>query len=133
MAQVTQVTLVDDIDGSEADTTVSFGVDGKSYEIDLNEKHAHELREILAPFVAAARRAGRASSSSGRSTRSSTTAGDRERNAEIRAWANANGFEVSERGRLSSTVLKAYEERNSAPPPAEEEKPKRRSRKKADA
>ena len=58
MAQVTNVTLVDDLDGSAADETVVFGLDGRIFEIDLNAEHASQLRDAIAPFVAAARRTG---------------------------------------------------------------------------
>jgi hypothetical protein len=139
VAQVTKVSLVDDLDGSEADETVSFGLDGKGFVIDLTAKHASELRNALAPFVASARRAGRATSTRTTTTRSATTAGDRERNAAVRAWAKENGFDVSERGRLSAAVLKAYEERGSTPAvvgkqsAVAEEKPTKRTRKKVDA
>ena len=103
MAQKVNIVLVDDIDHTDADETVSFGLDGKNYEIDLNTKNANALREALAPYIGHARRAGggaRRSSSRGGSSRSS--AGD------IREWAKANGFEVSERGRISSEVREAY-------------------------
>ena len=59
MAQQTIVTLTDDIDGSEATETVSFGLDGRTYEIDLNEANAEDPREVLAPYVVAARPADR--------------------------------------------------------------------------
>lgn len=103
MAQKVNIVLVDDIDQTDADETLTFGLDGKNYEIDLNTKNANALREALAPYVGHARRAGgsaRRSSSRGGSSRSS--AGD------IREWAKANGFEVSERGRISSEVREAY-------------------------
>ena len=103
MAQKVNIALVDDIDHTDADETVTFGLDGKNYEIDLNTKNANALREALAPYVGHARRAGgssRRSSSRGGSSRSS--AGD------IREWAKANGFDVSERGRISSEVREAY-------------------------
>lgn len=103
MAQKVNIVLVDDIDHTDADETVTFGLDGKNYEIDLNAKNANALREALAPYVGHARRSGgstRRSSSRGASSRSS--AGD------IREWAKANGFEVSERGRISSEVREAY-------------------------
>ncbi len=105
MAQKVNIVLVDDIDQSEADETVSFGLDGKSFVIDLNAKHAAALRDALAPYVGHARPdgSGRRSSGSRRSTRSAgTPAGD------IRDWAKANGFDVSERGRISSEVREAY-------------------------
>lgn len=47
MARKTQVLLVDDIDGSDATNTVTFGLDGVSYEIDLNEDNARQLRSEL--------------------------------------------------------------------------------------
>ena len=56
MAQVTKVRLVDDIDGSEADESVEFTLDGMSLEIDLSKDNAAKLRDILAPYVAAGRR-----------------------------------------------------------------------------
>ena len=103
MAQKVNIVLVDDIDQTDADETLTFGLDGKNYEIDLNTKNANALREALAPYIGHARRAGggaRRSSSRGGSSRSS--AGD------IREWGKANGFEVSERGRISSEVREAY-------------------------
>jgi len=145
MAQITEVRLFDDLDGGEAAESVAFSIDGKSYEIDLSEKHAAALRDAFAPFVGSARRGGgspvvtrqKASARAGRS---------REETAAIREWANANGHEVSARGRIPSTVIEAYENRGSAPVAAAavevpvveaaveaEAKPKRRTRKKATA
>lgn len=115
VAQKVSVVLVDDLDGSEADETVSFTLDGSSYEIDLNWSNAAALRDALAPWVGAARRAGRASSApaSRRSSRSGSrpaaAGSDRERVQAIRQWARTNGHNVSERGRLSADVLAAYE------------------------
>ena len=151
MAQITQVKLVDDLDGGEAAESVSFSLDGKTYEIDLSEKHAAALRDAFAPFIGGARRAGNAAkvgSQQRMSTVRSTGSGrSRGETAAIREWANANGLEVSTRGRISSTVLEAYENRATAPAAApvteaaaepavdvaDEAKPKRRTRKKADA
>ena len=59
MAQITHVKLVDDLDGGEAAESVAFSLDGKSYEIDLSDKHAAALRDAFAPFISSARRAGR--------------------------------------------------------------------------
>ncbi|MCW2754384.1 MAG: hypothetical protein JWQ32_1795 [Marmoricola sp.] len=99
MAQKVNIVLVDDIDGSDAVETVSFGLDGKDYEIDLNAKHASQLRDAVAPYLGHARRAG------GRK-RGRTDVGPSP--ADIRAWARENGFDVPERGRVSSTVREAY-------------------------
>ena len=113
MASVTTISLVDDIDESAANETVQFGLDGAQYEIDLNEKNAKKLREALALFVAHARRADgprRAARGRGRTAgRSATrTAPDREQTAAIREWARNNGFQVSDRGRLSAEVVEAF-------------------------
>lgn len=104
MAQKVNIILVDDLDGSEATETVSFGLDGTSYEIDLNDKNAAALRDALAGYVGHGRKVGAAT----RRARK-TAAGSGPSAKEVREWARANGFEVSERGRIASTVLEAYE------------------------
>ncbi|MES9542419.1 Lsr2 family protein [Spirillospora sp. NPDC049024] len=106
MAQKVEVLLVDDIDGGEADETVSFSLDGTSYEIDLSKKNAAKLRSGLEPFVAGARKARKAPVRGGRGTR---TAGSRERSAEIREWAKNSGIKVNERGRIPANVIEQYE------------------------
>jgi hypothetical protein len=107
MAQKVNIVLVDDIDGSDAEETVTFSLDGKEYAIDLNAKNAQKLRDALAPYVAHARReAGRsrrARPSAGRSSRGGSTA------AEIRAWARENGYQVPDRGRVAADVKAAYD------------------------
>lgn len=107
MATQTTVTLVDDLDGGEADEQVQFAVDGKSYEIDLSTSNSKKLREVLAPFVKAARRAGgrRVGATSAPAARAAT---DREQNQAIREWAQKQGLKVSERGRISASVLDAF-------------------------
>ena len=116
MAQKVQVLLVDDVDGGTADETVTFALDGVSYEIDLTADHAAELRESFSRWVGHARKTGsgsrgggrqqRGGSSSNSSTRRSGSSGDA---TAIREWARENGHEVSERGRISAEVRKAYE------------------------
>ena len=108
MAKVTQVSLVDDVDGSVAAETVSFGLDRKQYELDLSDKNAKKLRDALAPFVASARRAGGGSRRAGSGPTPPSTS-HRERNTAIREWAREHGFEVAERGRIPRNVLEAYE------------------------
>lgn len=101
MAQRVQVVFEDDIDGSVADETIRFAVDGVEYEIDLSEKNANKLRNAFAPWVGSARRvAGR------RRTGSKPQRGSA---SEIRAWAADNGYEVSARGRVPAEVREAYE------------------------
>lgn len=106
MAQKVQVILVDDVNGGDAKETVTFGLDGVSYEIDLNAKNAAALRDALATWVGHGRRvSGRTSTprrSSGRSTSGTDTSA-------VREWARKNGHTVSDRGRISAEVTAAYQ------------------------
>ena len=107
MAQRTTVILVDDLDGSEATEQVEFAVDGRSYEIDLSARNSAKLREVLAPYISAARRrSGRRSPSP--AVGPARPASDREHNQDIRKWAATQGMRISERGRIPSNVLEAY-------------------------
>ncbi|HET6152223.1 MAG TPA: Lsr2 family protein [Marmoricola sp.] len=99
MAQKVTIILTDDLDGSPADETVSFALDGRDYEIDLSAKHAGDLRDVLAVYTAHARRAG---------GRKRGRAGNGPSPADIRTWARENGFTVPDRGRVSSEVREAY-------------------------
>ena len=104
MARKVQVLLEDDIDGGEAAETVSFALDGRSYEIDLNEHNARALRDALAPWIAAGRRAGgRVPEARQKSSRRPTDTAD------IRRWAADNGIPVSARGRISADLRARYE------------------------
>jgi hypothetical protein len=102
MAQRVHVTLEDDIDGSEAAETIQFGLDGVSYEIDLSDANAAQLRDSLSKWVGHARRVG------GRKQQARTTSARNDLN-EIREWGRANGYKVSDRGRVSADVLKAFD------------------------
>ncbi|MET7996212.1 Lsr2 family protein [Amycolatopsis sp. NPDC005232] len=139
MAQKVHVEMVDDIDGSIADQTVPFSLDGVSYEIDLSEDNAAALRDELARYVTASRRVGgrKVRMAAGQAPRATSSAADRERNRLMREWAEANGFKVSDRGRLPAEIVKAFEEREEEIDEVEEApaKParKRAPRKKANA
>lgn len=104
MAQRVNVILVDDLDGSDASETVTFGLDGVDYEIDLNEKHAGELRDAVALYLGHARRTGGRRKSGGTSKGSAGGPAP----SEIRAWAKDNGYDVPERGRVSAEIRSAY-------------------------
>jgi hypothetical protein len=106
MAQKVNIILVDDLDGSEATETVSFGLDGTSYEIDLNDKNAAALREALAGYVGHARKVG----SGTRRARKTAAGGPSAK--EVREWARANGHDVPDRGRVSADVRAAYDAAN---------------------
>jgi hypothetical protein len=106
--------LVDDIDGTVLEAgdgeTILFSLDGVAYEIDLSAENAAALRDALAAYTSAGRRV-----SSGRSSASAPAAGGgRRRTGQrdlgvVREWAKANGFQVSERGRVPASILEAYD------------------------
>ena len=107
MAKKVQVLLVDDVDKeSPADETVTFALDGVSYEIDLTSENASRLRDSLAVWIGHAERTGgrRAPRGVGRPGRRDVSA--------VRAWARENGYEISDRGRISTEVQEAYEKAN---------------------
>ena len=109
MAQRVNIVLEDDLDGSPADETVTFALDGVTYEIDLNDSNAAKLRDALAPYIGHARRsAGRRSTGRGRASGGTGTATKRDL-ADVREWARRNGHQVSERGRISAEVQAAYD------------------------
>jgi hypothetical protein len=113
MAQKHIVQLIDDLDQGTAAETVSFGLDGSQYEIDLSAKNASKLRDALADYVANARRArGSRSYSAGGRRAGRPTRTDREQTQAIREWARKNGHKVGEKGRIPATVLEAYHAKN---------------------
>lgn len=114
MVQKVMVTLIDDVDGTPADETVLFSLDGVSYEIDLTSDNAAKLRDSLASWVGHARRAGGRKASGTRSTpsrRSGGTSGSGDA-SKVREWARANGYTVSDRGRIPAEVTEAYAKAN---------------------
>jgi hypothetical protein len=110
VAQKVQVLLVDDITGGEADETVTFALDGATYEIDLTTENADKLRTLLGEYVEAGRKTGgRAARGRGRAARTSSGSSASQDTAKIRAWAKDNGYDVNDRGRVPGTVREAYE------------------------
>jgi hypothetical protein len=107
MAQKVQVLFTDDLDGSEAEGTVSFALDGTAYEIDLSTQNAGKLRTALGPYLAAARKAG-----AGRRPgpgRARRAAGGIDP-VQVREWAKANNIDVNDRGRVPASVIARYRE-----------------------
>lgn len=104
MAQRVQVILEDDIDGGEADETVTFSLDGVSYEIDLSTKNANKLRDAFALYVGSARRVGGRRRKAGARSASARSGSS----ADIREWARNNGWDIPERGRIAAEVREAY-------------------------
>ncbi|MEJ5913909.1 histone-like nucleoid-structuring protein Lsr2 [Pseudokineococcus sp. 1T1Z-3] len=116
MAQETKTILIDDVEGGEADETVTFSLDGVGYEIDLTSERAAQLRDALAPWVGHARKSA-GSSRAGGARRTARPAASRPSGSgldsgAVREWARQNGHTVSERGRISGKVLEAYKAAN---------------------
>lgn len=106
MAQKIQTLVIDDLDGSEAEGTVRFAVDGVHYEIDLNVVHAKELRNTLARYTQAGRKVTGAIRRPARS--GARASGDGLSTMEVRDWAKAHGFEVKDRGRVPADVAAKF-------------------------
>jgi Lsr2 len=104
MATRTVTSLVDDTDGSEAQETVSFGLEGTTYEIDLSDQNAKKLRDALEPWVTKARKtAGRRRPSSQK-----LSPLDKGEISIMRAWLQEHGHDVSTRGRISAKLRELY-------------------------
>jgi hypothetical protein len=112
MAQRVQVQLVDDLNGDVAQETVRFGVDGTDYEIDLTTENAQKLRSTLSDYVDKARKATGRRGQGGQKASTSSSAGrtKRENTQQIRQWAQDNGYNPSSRGRITQSIIDAYNE-----------------------
>lgn len=111
MAQKQIVTLIDDLDATEASETVTFAIDGSTYEIDLSQKNAAALREALRRYMGAARKKGTQGTDVARNRVTIASTGH-SRNAEIRAWAHSTGHFVPARGRIPQRVVAAFDARH---------------------
>ena len=107
MAQRVQTLFVDDLDGSAAEATVRFGVDGADYEIDLNAANAKALGDALEKYIQAGRRV---SGSARRPVRGRRPAAGASNSAEVRAWAKSQGLKVSDRGRIPASVIASFKD-----------------------
>jgi hypothetical protein len=103
MAQKVQTLFIDDLDGSEAEGTVRFGLDGTEYEIDLNAEHAQQLRDALARYAAGGRRVAASTKRPARSGRKTTA--NALNTTEVREWAKAQGIDVKDRGRIPAELV----------------------------
>lgn len=113
MAQKVRIELVSDISGEVIPEgegeTVSFGIDGKGYEIDLSKKEAEKFRSDFEKYVSVARKAKGSRSGSATPARSTS---DKDRMNDIRSWAEKNGYSIASRGRIKADILEAYEKAN---------------------
>ena len=95
--------VIDDIDGSAAEGTVRFALDGTDYEIDLNAEHAQQLRDALAAYVKAGRRVSGGTRRPARGGRRGPASGLN--TTEVREWARTQGIEVKDRGRVPAELV----------------------------
>lgn len=113
MAQRTTVKLISDLNGEEIQAgegqTVEFGLDGVTYESDLFNDQAEELREILAPYIAAGRRTGGRAKRGTGSTKPAGARMSREQSTAIRSWWRSRGGEIADRGRIPGHVVEEFE------------------------
>lgn len=120
MAQKVLVQMVDDLDGTSTDDveTVTFGLDGVTYEIDLGPDNAQRLRDEIAEFVGSARRVGgrikrgaaAKAAPASKDGRKSSSPANREQTKAIREWARGQGHDLADRGRIPQHIIDAFEE-----------------------
>lgn len=103
MAQRTEIVFTDDLDGGPAEGTVTFGIDGATYEIDLSRANADKLATAVAPYIEAGRKV-----SSGTRRRGKATSAGRHDLSAVREWARAEGLRISDRGRIPADVVAKY-------------------------
>lgn len=108
MARIVRVVHTDDIDGTEGANPVEFSIGGDAYTIDLNAENEAAFRALLEPYIAKADKVGRRRSTSGGAGRSAK----RSNATAVREWARANGYKVSDRGRVAADIVAAYEAAN---------------------
>jgi hypothetical protein len=108
VAQRMQTLFIDDLDGSAAEGTVRFGLDGTEYEIDLSAEHTEQLRDTLAAYVKAGRRVSGGSRRPAHSGRRGSAGALN--TTEVREWAKAQGIEVKDRGRIPAELVVKFKD-----------------------
>ena len=112
MARQVITTLIDDLDGGTAEETVRFSFEGAAYEIDLSGKNALKFRKAVEPYITAGTKVGRGGLVRVPASPRGSSAAGREENAAIRAWAKAQGMDISDRGRIPQDVVDKYRANN---------------------
>jgi hypothetical protein len=107
MAQKMHTLFIDDLDGSEAQSTVRFGLNGTDYEIDLNSAHAQEFKTAVQEYVAAGRKVAGSPRRAGRAARRDSTGPSP---SAVREWAKSQGVEVRDRGRVPNELVIRFQE-----------------------
>ena len=113
MARKTTIELTDDLDGGKAAETITFGLDGQTYTIDLNARNAKALRKAFAPYVASGRQAKAGKPSRGRSRRR-TAGGSAASSRDVREWARSQGIQIADRGRIPNDLVAKFQAAHAA-------------------
>ncbi|MBV8993585.1 MAG: Lsr2 family protein [Pseudonocardiales bacterium] len=117
MAQKVITEFIDDIDGSPAERTFTFAVDGTNYEIDLSADNIAEFKSVIGGFIESARKIKGSTNSDGRRARSAAAAGGRQSREQIQAvreWARQHGHTISNRGRIPASIQQAFDQAHTA-------------------
>ncbi len=117
MAKRIVTRLLDDLDGTDADETLTFALDGIAYSIDLNSANGKKVRDFLDPYIQAGTRLGRVGAGAQLQKHRASVESVasivqvREENAAIRRWALANGYSVRDRGAIPMSIREAFEKK----------------------
>lgn len=117
MAQKVITEFIDDIDGSSAERTFTFAVDGTNYEIDLSTENIADFKSAIGGFIESARKVKASRSSDGRRTGSAGAKGgrqSREQTGAVREWARQHGHNISNRGRIPASIQQAFDQAHAA-------------------
>ncbi|MDN5666821.1 MAG: Lsr2 family protein [Renibacterium salmoninarum] len=101
MAKEVITRLIDDIDGSDATQTIQYAFQGRSYEIDLNEKNAAAFTKALSPYIEKSQRTDQ--------PKKPSAGAFKERNKRLRTWASKKGIDVPARGKIAFALVEQYE------------------------
>ena len=104
MAQRVSITVESDLSGNADASTLEFGLDGQAYEVDLTDAEQEKFRAALAKYVGVARTVGKGK---GKGKRAAAVS-DGPSAKVVREWAQANGHEVPDRGRIPAEIREAY-------------------------
>lgn len=115
MAQKVITEFIDDIDGSPAERTFTFAVDGTNYEIDLSAENIAEFKSAIGGFIESARKVkGTSNGRRARSTGGGGGAQSRGQTRAVREWARQHGHNISERGRIPASIQQAFDQAHAA-------------------
>lgn len=108
MAQKVVITNISDLSGSEASEQVDFSVAGKSYRLDLTDAELQEFHKVLQPYVDNGQPLSRRTSGGAGRRKVGGSNDNQAERQRIRAWAQVNGYEVGDRGRISQEIQNAF-------------------------